>query len=397
MTLDEPLSFEQGKQRILNAIGEPRDLTFVRGFGNIGDLLIHAGVRQLLAGLDYREVSILELRDARGHTAVFPGAGGFCHAHNKIPTCISELESRFDHLIILPSSFDVTVDCVESYLQRTRAHVFAREPESYRQIQGHCRADLAHDCAFAFDFEPYRRGGQGVLVACRTDSESALQSIPSDNNDISHTCETLDEFLWTIARHELIRTDRAHVMIAAAMLGKRVEYWPSNYHKLPAIAEFSLANFPVSKIDPQVLKEMNPEYSARGSTSIGETRPPHYDYWPQWKRLIAHDLADVIPPMSKCIFVDDSQLGELQLYNRLLIPFLERDGHYGGNPVDGREAIAELERLRKTGAVFIAFAWTSHWWVDTYDDFFNYLRARYACRLENERVIVFDLQLPMTT
>ena len=199
-------------------------------------------MRQLLAGLDYREVSILDLGDARGHTAVFPGAGGFCHAHHKIPVYASQIEERFERVIILPSSFDVSVDAVRSYLHRTKAHVFARERESYRQIHSLCQADLAHDCAFYFNFEPYRRLGHGTLVACRTDDESALNRLPADNDDLSHTCETLDEFLWTIARHQLIRTDRAHVMIAAAMLGKQVEYWPSNYHKVPALAEFSLAH-----------------------------------------------------------------------------------------------------------------------------------------------------------
>jgi hypothetical protein len=35
------------------------------------------------------------------------------------------------------------------------------------------------------------------------------------------------------------------VMLAAAMLGKRVRYRASRYHKLPAIAEWSLRGFPV--------------------------------------------------------------------------------------------------------------------------------------------------------
>ena len=118
MASDESLSFEQGKQKILDAIGEPSDLTFVRGFGNIGDLLIHAGIRQLLSGLDYREISVLDMGDARGQTAVFPGAGGFCHAHHKIPAYMAELEDRFEHVIVLPSSFDVSVDSVRAYLQR---------------------------------------------------------------------------------------------------------------------------------------------------------------------------------------------------------------------------------------------------------------------------------------
>jgi exopolysaccharide biosynthesis predicted pyruvyltransferase EpsI len=54
----------------------------------------------------------------------------------------------------------------------------------------------------------------------------------------------MDHWLWTIARHDTVATDRAHVMIAAAMLGKRVEYHGTNYHKVTAIAEYSLPAFP---------------------------------------------------------------------------------------------------------------------------------------------------------
>jgi GT2 family glycosyltransferase len=84
------------------------------------------------------------------------------------------------------------------------------------------------------------------LNAYRTDRESASRfPLPADNRDISIACQSLDEWLWTIARHALIRTDRAHVMIAGALLGRIVEYRPSAYHKLPALAEWALADFPV--------------------------------------------------------------------------------------------------------------------------------------------------------
>jgi hypothetical protein len=392
MSFQEPLSFEQGKQRILDAIGEAHDLTFVRGFGNIGDLLIHAGVRQMLAGLDYQEISILDLAGAHGHTAVFPGAGGFCHAHHKIPAYISELETRFDRVIILPSTFDVTVECVRSYLQQTRAHVFARDSNSYQQIQVLCRADLSHDCAFFFNFEPYRRKGRGVLTACRTDGESTLPAFPSRNNDISLTCETLDEFLWTIARHELVRTDRAHVMIAAAMLGKRVEFWPSNYHKLPAIAELSLASYPVVRIDPNRIEEANSQFSIKTSIASATNKLPRYDYWAEWKQLAALDISHIVPPLTISIFVDGAQLDELPIYNRLFLPFVEHDGQYWGNPTDDSQAIMELERLRGAGAAFLIFAWTAFWWFDAYPDFCKSIRSRFPCRIDNERVKVFDLE-----
>jgi hypothetical protein len=391
MWLDTPHSFEQGKQKILDAIGEPSDLTFVRGFGNVGDLLIHAGVRQLLSGLDYREVSILELGDAGGDLAIFPGAGGFCYAHHKIPTYMAELEKRFEHVIVLPSSFDMSVDSVQSYVRRTRAHLFARERESFRQIQNECRADLAHDCAFYFDFEPYRCFGKGTLVACRTDRESTLQDIPIKNNDISQTCETLDEFLWTVARHELIRTDRAHVMIAAAMLGKRVEYWPSNYHKLRALAEFSLATYPVKDID---YSNLDADTSVITPSPVAEhERGPHrLRDWVQWVHLTARDLVDYIPKLSTCILIDCCQLGDLPVHNVLFLPFLERDGEYAGNPTDSREAIIELERLRHQGATFVALAWTAFWWLETYSDFISHLQTHYVCKLENERIILFELR-----
>src|SRR5262249_15315546 len=149
--------------------------------------------------------------------------------------------------IVLPSSFDVSVESVREALAKTRALVFARERFSYDQIKGLCMADLAHDCAFFFDYNPYTNKGRGALHAYRTDAEALPGKTPADNNDISLTCETLDEWLWTISRHEVVRTDRAHVMIAAAMMGKKVFYRASSYHKVPAIAEFALQSFPVTR------------------------------------------------------------------------------------------------------------------------------------------------------
>lgn len=74
-----------------------------------------------------------------------------------------------------------------------------------------------------------------------------MVSIPAGNDDISLSCSSLDEWLGLIAAHEHIRTDRAHVIIAGAMLGRSVEFWSSSYHKLPAIAEFALSGLPVTR------------------------------------------------------------------------------------------------------------------------------------------------------
>ncbi len=236
----------------MGAIGEAPDLVMVRGLGNLGDELIWAGTRRLLEGLVYREIGVDELPGARGDTALICGGGAFCHPfHELMPHVLAVAELRFARVIVLPSSFETSVEAVREALQHSRALVFAREQESYRQIQSLCDARLAHDCAFFFDFEPYRasRPGSGTLNAFRTDEEaSGDHPPPAGNDDISLTAGSLDDWLRRIAAHEIVRTDRAHVTIAAAMLGKTVQFASSSYFKVPAIADYALREFPVERL-----------------------------------------------------------------------------------------------------------------------------------------------------
>jgi hypothetical protein len=243
-----PFDLETQRKKLLRMIADAPDVTFFRHKGNIGDDLIHAGVRQLLAGISYREIGTWDMQDARGHTALITGSGGWCIPfHHQLPQALPLIEDRFERVIILPSTFDLAEPIVLHALRQTKALVFARERQSYEQIRHMCNADIGHDCAFFFDFRPYRQRGEGHLVAFRTDGESPRANVPGGNDDISLTCFGLDHWLWTIARHASVVTDRAHVMIAATLLGKPVEYYRTNYHKVPAIAEYSLAGFAVSR------------------------------------------------------------------------------------------------------------------------------------------------------
>jgi GT2 family glycosyltransferase len=243
-------ALEASRRRLLEAVGDAADLTFVRGVGNLGDELIYAGTRRLLDGLpgrSWREIALDQLPVARGHTALLAGGGAWCRTyHDLMPQMLPQAELRFERVIVLPSSFDLDVPEVREALSRSKALIFAREGESYRQIRDVCTAELAHDCAFFFDYSPYRCGGRGELLAMRSDREAA-GAVPAGNLDISLRCSSLDEWLWTIARHAAVVTDRAHVMIAAALLGKSVAWSPSNYHKLPALAEHSLGGFDVRR------------------------------------------------------------------------------------------------------------------------------------------------------
>ncbi len=300
-------SIAESRQKLLREISGAPDITFIRAGGNVGDHLIHAGTRRLLAENSYEEVRIRNRRKTGpeglegigGHTALITGSGGWSPSyHRTLPVFLPLIEDRFERVIVLPSSVDTSVEEVREALARTKALVFARERESYRQLRALCKSDLAHDCAFFFDFEPYRRRGEGLLIAYRTDVESASGGqAPPGNVDISNSLDNLDQWLWTIARHEAVETDRAHVMIAAALLGKKVRYRAGNYHKLPGIAEYALEGFPIERMPEDVEGASLDEQRASGEgaeRAQGDdqgradwTRPQKRQLMAGWKQAIS--------------------------------------------------------------------------------------------------------------
>jgi hypothetical protein len=116
----------------------------------------------------------------------------------------------------------------------------------------------------------------------------------------------------------------------------------------------------------------------------------------KWMRsldLTIQDISALIPAGNAFILVDNAKFGGEVVTGRRTIPFLERDGQYCGPPPDGITAIREIERLRRSGASFIVFAWTAFWWLDHYAGLSEHLRSNYRCALENDRLVVFDLRL----
>jgi hypothetical protein len=117
--------------------------------------------------------------------------------------------------------------------------------------------------------------------------------------------------------------------------------------------------------------------------------------WEHLLYLATRDIAAVIPPEQAFILVG-KELLETEITARYrVIPFLERDGEYWGQPPDDDTAISELERLRCFHAGFVVFPWTAFWWLEKYPGLQKHLRLRYRSVLKNERVLVFDLR-PLT-
>jgi predicted O-methyltransferase YrrM len=115
------------------------------------------------------------------------------------------------------------------------------------------------------------------------------------------------------------------------------------------------------------------------------------ELWAHRMSLTLREIEMMIPRKDTFIVVGNSLWGEA-LANRSPIPFIEHEGQYWGPPADDGTGIRELERLRQAGAAFILFGWLSFWWLDYYRGFSRYLRDKYRCVLENDRLVAFDLR-----
>ena len=109
------------------------------------------------------------------------------------------------------------------------------------------------------------------------------------------------------------------------------------------------------------------------------------------------ELGVTVPRDETVILIDNDDLGTSILPGRRVVSFLEREGTYCGPPPDAVQAIEELERLRAEGAQMLVLAFSAFWWCEAYPELFEYLRSRYACVLDNERLLVLDLRLHGTT
>jgi SAM-dependent methyltransferase len=120
--------------------------------------------------------------------------------------------------------------------------------------------------------------------------------------------------------------------------------------------------------------------------------------WLERRSAAVQELRALIPPGETLILVDGQELGGGEVVPGChTLPFLERDGQYWGEPEDDATAVQEFERLRRSGASFLAFAWPAFWWLDYYAGFHRHLRNRSRCALENDRLIAFDLRREAAT
>ncbi|MEL6482589.1 MAG: polysaccharide pyruvyl transferase family protein [Pseudomonadota bacterium] len=259
----------------------PAGTRYVNFQGNAGDALIADGTRQFFAahGLSFVEHDIgVPLED--GTAVIMGGGGNFIPLYDHVARFLADGAERLGPMVLLPS----TVRGNEALLARLPAHclVVCRERESYAHCKAHLgAAELALCPDMAFAWEPkmhdaavarvlpralmqsyswrfaaksarvfwqarqLRRAG-GRLSAFRTDAEATGRSLPSSNQDLSELFRPRDIGPLTaplavqalcrfLAPFDEVETNRLHIAVLAAHLGKRVFVSDNNYGKLSAV------------------------------------------------------------------------------------------------------------------------------------------------------------------
>lgn len=225
--------------------------------GNKGDGLIYQGAFQLFSecNLNYtkHEKIVRNCASRDCDTLLILGSGGFSKYYHSMPERIQTLSSAYNKIFVLPSTFDVSVGLVKNFLINLPDNIslFCREERSYNNVKSILRdreVFLDHDTALFMDYSPWKnKKGNGTLYAFRNDAERSDDNIsPVELNTDVSTGDSSDwrDLIENISVYDTIHTNRAHGMIAAAMLGKETYAYDSCYFKQREIYSYSLSHMP---------------------------------------------------------------------------------------------------------------------------------------------------------
>lgn len=280
-------------------------VSYIPNPGNAGDALIAAATYQVFDRLNIQYKLVRRDRsDYRGEFLIYGGGGNFGLMKNFSSRLLQRVHRTVARLVILPHTIKDVSPLLAEF--SGNVHVICRERQSYEYVKSkvtQANVFLADDMALSLDVQklldksatqpslasmavgygmaklhlngrqpaPWSaiKGAQLIgprisemarvsagdtLNAFRTDSERTSVAIPADNLDISELLSlgvenkeiamlTSRHFLAFINNYKKIRTNRLHVCIGAALLGKQVEFFDNSYFKCRAVYEYSLRRF----------------------------------------------------------------------------------------------------------------------------------------------------------
>ncbi|WP_213595963.1 polysaccharide pyruvyl transferase family protein [Pseudochrobactrum algeriensis] len=228
--------------------------------GNGGDGFIAHATMWLLNSLSIEFTALGPHEIApKGSTLLFGGGGNLIE--NQYDTLYNAIQSNIDGNtgIVLPH----TIRDYRNLFSKDNLEIFIRDPISYDNARKYTvdtnqHFYLSHDMTFYLPkdyFQQFWQLGDGVFYCFRQDEERDSDLWVDGNQDISlswngswWTNERLSKasteaMAASLSPSRIVATDRLHVAILAAFLGKRVYMTANNYYKNEAIYRHSLSRF----------------------------------------------------------------------------------------------------------------------------------------------------------
>jgi exopolysaccharide biosynthesis predicted pyruvyltransferase EpsI len=254
--------------------------------GNAGDALIAQATFQAFhaCGLHYQLIDPQHFIP-QDEVVIYAGGGNLCRYYREARNFIQRIHRSVRKLIILPHTIEGN-EALLAVLGRN-VDIICREMVSYQHVQRHvtqANVYLADDMAFALQTKAVLRARlrrpwhyllpgaprndraaiqaylrtwwavrrTGVLHAFRIDCEATDRQVPKHNYDLSSAFAygTLTTYPVLRACVQLLRlvgacrqlqTDRLHVAIAGALLGREVLFYANSYYKNQGVYDLSMA------------------------------------------------------------------------------------------------------------------------------------------------------------
>jgi len=268
-----------------------RDLCYVPNIGNAGDALIASGTWQLFDTLGLQPRVVSPALISEGASVIYAGGGNLTPDYQNCARFLRQCMSvGVKEAIVLPHTIRGHVKLLEQLDERFT--LVCRDLPSLEWCTANARAAkamFAHDLALGLDVQSlqqrcsglipfadlifrtgragrfhsylrwrrYTRSVQpvnGALRVFRADVEAVprhsgdrLQDIPGAYvsefaNRVEHDFVARD-LLDTVDRADVIVTNRLHIGIAGALLGKRVKLYDNSYGKIRDVYQSSLKGY----------------------------------------------------------------------------------------------------------------------------------------------------------
>lgn len=276
------------------------EIYYIANPGNGGDSVIAAATHQVFSRAGLRVIAPHpDNFDPAGKIVIYAGGANFVGKTTASYPRITRLHSKARRFIILPHTIRNVDEALEQF--GGNVQIICRERVSYDYVRACNRSAevlLMDDMAFSLDIQQlsdenkwkniplyfrnslidrflkeiyppsirefltflssfpvrYRlnhRWNKKALECHRLDSESTGRPIPEGNVDLSQVFQygtspkaaaflAAQAIVETLSQFEEIRTDRLHLAIPGALLGKQVKFHPNNYYKIRAVYEYSM-------------------------------------------------------------------------------------------------------------------------------------------------------------